>query len=237
MSRTADQARDVRRFGIALLSIAIIHVWRNGISSEPSSPTRLGVNPVQCPRRYFSFAPLIRIAIYMEAVKSGICIRGPSRITRALFISSPTSTRSSLDIEVDEEDQDLISPANGPPANGPAIPPIIPETTQATTTSTFVPWRTSRRTTGKNLPPSEKTLDNIAAPVAPIETAVSISSRIVKRAGGRRTYICAQLKIIYRPVFRIISIDRNRNIIRVPLTVAIFVSRRLPVVRLREDRR
>ncbi|XP_070164592.1 latrophilin Cirl isoform X5 [Polyergus mexicanus] len=59
--------------------------------------------------------------------------------------ASPTSTRSSVDIE--EEDQDLIPPANGPPANGPAMTPIIPETTQATTTSTFAPWRTSRRTT------------------------------------------------------------------------------------------
>lgn len=46
-------------------------------------------------------------------------------------------------------DQDLISPANVPSANAPAMPPIVPETTQATTTSTFAPWRTSRRTTGK----------------------------------------------------------------------------------------
>lgn len=44
-------------------------------------------------------------------------------------------------------DQDLISPANVPSANVPAVPPIVPETTQATTTSTFAPWRTSRRTT------------------------------------------------------------------------------------------
>lgn len=71
--------------------------------------------------------------------------------SRASFIFSPTSTRSFADIEVDEEDQDLIPPANGPPANGPAMTPIIPETTQATTTSTFAPWRTSRRTTGKYL--------------------------------------------------------------------------------------
>ncbi|XP_050445380.1 latrophilin Cirl-like isoform X2 [Cataglyphis hispanica] len=61
--------------------------------------------------------------------------------------ASPTSTRSSVDIEIDEEGQDLIPPANGPSANGPAMTPIIPETTQATTTSTFAPWRTSRRTT------------------------------------------------------------------------------------------
>lgn len=61
---------------------------------------------------------------------------------------SPTSTRSPLDMEV-EVDQDLISPANVPSANAPAMPPIVPETTQATTTSTFAPWRTSRRTTGK----------------------------------------------------------------------------------------
>ncbi|XP_014479736.1 PREDICTED: latrophilin Cirl-like isoform X2 [Dinoponera quadriceps] len=61
--------------------------------------------------------------------------------------ASPTSTRPFAEIEVDEQDQGLIPPANGSPANGPAIPPIIPETTQATTTSTFSPWRTSRRTT------------------------------------------------------------------------------------------
>lgn len=48
-----------------------------------------------------------------------------------------------------ELDQDLISPANVPSANAPAMPPIVPETTQPTTTSTFAPWRTSRRTTGK----------------------------------------------------------------------------------------
>ncbi|KAK9304842.1 hypothetical protein QLX08_003910 [Tetragonisca angustula] len=60
---------------------------------------------------------------------------------------SPTSTRSPVDTEVLEVDQDLISPANVPSANGPAVPPIVPETTQATTTSTFAPWRTSRRTT------------------------------------------------------------------------------------------
>lgn len=97
----------------------------------------------------------------MDVVKSGVYmyIRGLSRIMRVLSNFSPTSTRSSLDVEVDEEDQDLISPANGPPANGPAMPPIIPETTQATTTSTFAPWRTSRRTTGKNLSLEEK-LDN-----------------------------------------------------------------------------
>ncbi|XP_025264795.1 latrophilin Cirl isoform X2 [Camponotus floridanus] len=74
----------------------------------------------------------------------------PAPSTPAMPITtpaSPTSTRSFADIEVDEEDQDLIPPANGPPANGPAMTPIIPETTQATTTSTFAPWRTSRRTT------------------------------------------------------------------------------------------
>ncbi|XP_048264306.1 latrophilin Cirl-like isoform X2 [Bombus affinis] len=60
---------------------------------------------------------------------------------------SPTSTRSPVDTEVLEVDQDLISPANVPSANVPAVPPIVPETTQATTTSTFAPWRTSRRTT------------------------------------------------------------------------------------------
>lgn len=48
-------------------------------------------------------------------------------------------------------DQDLIPPANVPSANGPAVPPVVPETTQATTTSTFAPWRTSRRTTGELL--------------------------------------------------------------------------------------
>nr|XP_031832439.1 latrophilin Cirl-like isoform X3 [Nomia melanderi] len=61
--------------------------------------------------------------------------------------SSPTSTRSPVDMEVLEVDQDLILPPNVPSANGPAVPPIVPETTQATTTSTFAPWRTSRRTT------------------------------------------------------------------------------------------
>ncbi|CAK9800214.1 Latrophilin Cirl [Anthophora plagiata] len=60
---------------------------------------------------------------------------------------SPTSTRSSVDMEDVEVDQDLILPANVPSANGPAVPPIIPETTPATTTSTFASWRTSRRTT------------------------------------------------------------------------------------------
>ncbi|XP_018348308.1 PREDICTED: latrophilin Cirl-like isoform X4 [Trachymyrmex septentrionalis] len=72
----------------------------------------------------------------------------PAPSTPAMPITTPassTSTRSSADIEVDEEDQDLI--ASGSPANGPAIPPIMFETTQATTTSTFAPWRTSRRTT------------------------------------------------------------------------------------------
>ncbi|XP_072749834.1 latrophilin Cirl isoform X7 [Anoplolepis gracilipes] len=74
----------------------------------------------------------------------------PAPSTPAMPITtpaSPTSTRSSVDSEIDEEDQDLIPPANGPSANGPAMTPIIPETTQATTTSTFAPWRTSRRTT------------------------------------------------------------------------------------------
>ncbi|XP_018302891.1 latrophilin Cirl isoform X5 [Mycetomoellerius zeteki] len=74
----------------------------------------------------------------------------PAPSTPAMPITTPassTSTRSSADIEVDEEDQDLIPPANGSPANGPAMPPIMFETTQATTTSTFAPWRTSRRTT------------------------------------------------------------------------------------------
>ncbi|XP_076244936.1 latrophilin Cirl [Calliopsis andreniformis] len=61
--------------------------------------------------------------------------------------SSPTSTKSPVDMEVVEVDQDLILPANVPSANGAAVPPIVPETTQATTTSTFAPWRTSRRTT------------------------------------------------------------------------------------------
>ncbi|XP_077261758.1 latrophilin Cirl isoform X2 [Temnothorax americanus] len=71
----------------------------------------------------------------------------PAVSTPAMPITTPassTSTRSSVDIEVDEEDQDLIPPANGSPANN---PPIMFETTQATTTSTFAPWRTSRRTT------------------------------------------------------------------------------------------
>ncbi|XP_031771098.1 latrophilin Cirl [Apis florea] len=73
----------------------------------------------------------------------------PAPSTPALPITttpSPTSTRSPLDMEV-ELDQDLISPANVPSANAPAMPPIVPETTQPTTTSTFAPWRTSRRTT------------------------------------------------------------------------------------------
>ncbi|CAL7946106.1 unnamed protein product [Xylocopa violacea] len=61
--------------------------------------------------------------------------------------SSPTSTRSPVDVEVVEVDQDLTLPANVPSANIPAVPPIVPETTPATTTSTFAPWRTSRRTT------------------------------------------------------------------------------------------
>lgn len=91
-------------------------------------------------------------------------------------VFSPTSTRPSLDIEVDEEDQDLISPANGSPANGPAIPPIIPDTTQATTTSTFAPWRTSRRTTGKNLRPSsfEGTLDSVHRSLKPTIIVINI---------------------------------------------------------------
>ncbi|XP_076383429.1 latrophilin Cirl isoform X6 [Megalopta genalis] len=74
----------------------------------------------------------------------------PAPSTPALPItttSSPTSTRSPVDMEVLEVDQDLILPANVPSANGPAVPAIVPETTQTTTTSTFAPWRTSRRTT------------------------------------------------------------------------------------------
>ncbi|XP_078048524.1 latrophilin Cirl [Augochlora pura] len=74
----------------------------------------------------------------------------PAPSTPALPIttaSSPTSTRSPVDMEVLEVDQDLILPANVPSANGPAVPAIVPETTPATTTSTFAPWRTSRRTT------------------------------------------------------------------------------------------
>ena len=75
--------------------------------------------------------------------------RASLKITNSVPFYSPTSTRSPVDTEVLEVDQDLISPANVPSANGPAVPPIVPETTQATTTSTFAPWRTSRRTTGK----------------------------------------------------------------------------------------
>ncbi|XP_034173620.2 latrophilin Cirl isoform X7 [Osmia lignaria lignaria] len=74
----------------------------------------------------------------------------PAPSTPALPITttaSSTSTRSPVDMEVLEVDQDLIPPANVPSANGPAVPPVVPETTQATTTSTFAPWRTSRRTT------------------------------------------------------------------------------------------
>ncbi|XP_076659134.1 latrophilin Cirl isoform X4 [Halictus rubicundus] len=70
----------------------------------------------------------------------------PAPSTPALPItttSSPTSTKSSVDMEVPEVDQDLIPPANVPSANAPAI---VPETTPATTTSTSS-WRTSRRTT------------------------------------------------------------------------------------------
>nr|XP_012147882.1 PREDICTED: latrophilin Cirl-like isoform X4 [Megachile rotundata] len=74
----------------------------------------------------------------------------PAPSTPALPITttpSSTSTRSPVDMEVLEVDQDLILPANVPSANGPAVPPVVPETTQPTTTSTFAPWRTSRRTT------------------------------------------------------------------------------------------
>ncbi|XP_076632425.1 latrophilin Cirl isoform X5 [Colletes latitarsis] len=74
----------------------------------------------------------------------------PAQSTPTLPItttSSPTSTRSPVDMEVVEVDQDLILPANVPSANGPAVPPIVPETTQATTTSTFASWRTNLRTT------------------------------------------------------------------------------------------
>ncbi|XP_043259222.1 latrophilin Cirl-like isoform X4 [Colletes gigas] len=74
----------------------------------------------------------------------------PAQSTPTLPItttSSPTSTRSPVDMEVVEVDQDLILPANVPSANGPAVPPTVPETTQATTTSTFASWRTNLRTT------------------------------------------------------------------------------------------
>lgn len=68
----------------------------------------------------------------------------------SLPFRSSTSTKFPVDMEVVEVDQDSIPPVNVPSANGPAVPPIVPETTQATSTSTFAPWRTSRRTTGKS---------------------------------------------------------------------------------------
>nr|KAF7425664.1 hypothetical protein H0235_008102 [Vespula pensylvanica] len=72
----------------------------------------------------------------------------PAPSTPALPITtppSPTSTRSFEDM--DREDQDSTLPGKGVAANGAVIPPIAPETMQPTTTSTFAPWRTSRRPT------------------------------------------------------------------------------------------
>ncbi|XP_047349875.1 latrophilin Cirl-like isoform X1 [Vespa velutina] len=74
----------------------------------------------------------------------------PAPSTPALPITtppSPTSTRSLDELDIIKEDQDSILPEKGVVANGAAIPPIAPETMQPTTTSTFAPWRTSRRPT------------------------------------------------------------------------------------------
>ncbi|XP_017890799.1 latrophilin Cirl-like isoform X4 [Ceratina calcarata] len=62
-------------------------------------------------------------------------------------MTSPTSSRSPVNMEDLEVDQDLTLPQNVPSGNRPPVPPVVPETTQPTTTSTFAPWRTSRRTT------------------------------------------------------------------------------------------
>ncbi|XP_035725800.1 latrophilin Cirl-like isoform X2 [Vespa mandarinia] len=73
----------------------------------------------------------------------------PAPSTPALPITtppSPTSTRSFDEMDI-KEDQDSVLPEKGVVANGAAIPPIAPETMQPTTTSTFAPWRTSRRPT------------------------------------------------------------------------------------------
>ncbi|XP_066588613.1 latrophilin Cirl-like isoform X1 [Prorops nasuta] len=65
-------------------------------------------------------------------------------------LPSQTSSKSSADIEADEDDdedeQDAIIPVN----SGQPIQPVVPDTTQATTTTTFAPWRTSRRTTASS---------------------------------------------------------------------------------------
>ncbi|XP_029176788.1 latrophilin Cirl-like isoform X3 [Nylanderia fulva] len=63
----------------------------------------------------------------------------PAPSTPAMPITTPASPSTTSSIEDEEEDSI--------PPNGPAMTPIIPETTQAPTTSTFAPWRTSRRTT------------------------------------------------------------------------------------------
>lgn len=117
--------------------------------------------PVKLEKRSRELVPWNRVKTCRSKEKRFRCVAGLAvhcelpryerKMTNSFRFCSPTSTRSPVLEEDPEVDQDLILPANVPSANGPAVPPIVPETTQATTTSTFAPWRTSRRTTGKLL--------------------------------------------------------------------------------------
>ncbi|XP_015596630.1 latrophilin Cirl isoform X3 [Cephus cinctus] len=91
-------------------------------------------------------------------------VRPPSRITTAPappappapstptppITTTPSSTISTTSTTTPKQNVDeFVEQANEEQMNGhgPPLPPLVPETTQTTTTSSFVPWRTSRRTT------------------------------------------------------------------------------------------